>query len=359
MKITFVIPKSSLAGGIRVVAIYAEKLANLGHEVTVISAIKKGTLRQKFRALIKEQRFYTSGSNTTFFDNLTNVNFDIKYISSNGLSEKQVPDADIIIATWWETVEWIFNLGVTKGKQLYLIQDHEVFPYLPIERVKATYRSAIKPLVVSSWLKSVVFEQYNKNAVLINNGVDTAHFSGKDRVKSSNLRVGFIFTSVPRKNCGRAIQAINIVKKEIPDVELIGFGSEDYHSSTEEVVFDQYFKSPEQSKIPEIYASCDVWLLSSDSEGFGLPILESMSCGTPVIATPAGAAPDILNTGGGILLKGYEPSEMAEAIIKISKLSSESWYSISTKAREIASLNSWGNSSKKLEAILKQAMTSC
>ena len=61
-----------------------------------------------------------------------------------------------------------------------------------------------------------------------------------------------------------------------------------------------FVRQPAQDMIRDIYGQCDVWLFSSRSEGFGLPLLESMACRTPVIATPAGAAPELCAGGGGI-----------------------------------------------------------
>ena len=48
-----------------------------------------------------------------------------------------------------------------------------------------------------------------------------------------------------------------------------------------------------------------------------MSLIEAMACGTPVIATPAGAAPELTNAGGGLLVGQEDPSEMAEAIKEV------------------------------------------
>ena len=63
----------------------------------------------------------------------------------------------------------------------------------------------------------------------------------------------------------------------------------------------EFHLRPPQDRIRDIYSKCDAWLFGSRSEGFGLPILEAMACRTPVIGTPAGAAPELLGDGRGIL----------------------------------------------------------
>jgi hypothetical protein len=50
-----------------------------------------------------------------------------------------VPDADIIIATWWETAEWVARLSARKGAKVYFIQHDERFVHMPQDRVEKTW----------------------------------------------------------------------------------------------------------------------------------------------------------------------------------------------------------------------------
>src|SRR5213076_2618834 len=93
---------------------------------------------------------------------------------------------------------------------------------------------------------------------------------------------------------------------------------------------------PKQEKLREIYAKADAWLFASRSEGFGLPILEAMACRTPVIATPAGAAPELLASGGGVLVPPENPAAIAQAIEQICAMDNSSWRAMSDKALSTA-----------------------
>src|SRR5437763_15791267 len=81
-----------------------------------------------------------------------------------------------------------------------------------------------------------------------------------------------------------------------------------------------------------LYSQCDAWLFGTRQEGFGLPILEAMACRTPVIGTPAGAAPQLLREGAGVLVNREDPEDMAAAILQVCRLSGDEWRSMSTAA---------------------------
>ena len=118
----------------------------------------------------------------------------------------------------------------------------------------------------------------------------------------------------------------------------------------------EFRKQPPQDVLKEIYGKCDAWLFSSRSEGFGLPLLEAMACRTPVIATPAGAAPDLCAEGGGILVARDDPAAMARAIEKIAAMPDSAWREMSSKAHHTATRYTWDDATIRFEAALRQAV---
>jgi glycosyltransferase involved in cell wall biosynthesis len=356
VRITFVIPTDNLAGGVRVVAAYAERLQQRGHTVTVVSAPHPQlSFKQRVRSLFQaSQAKIASPPHVSYFQNI-GIHHRIldRY---RPLRDRDLPDADVVIATWWETAEWIAPLSSTKGAKVYFIQHHEVFDYLPQDRTRATYRLPFFKIAVSQWLVDVVRTQYQVPTVtLVPNGVDFEQFYSPVRSKAAIPTVGLMYSTTYWKGCDISLQAIIEARRQLPNLRLVAFGSTPPTDALPLPANTQYFLQPAQDTLKDIYAQCDAWLFGSRVEGFGLPILEAMACRSPVIATPAGAAPELLAKGGGVLIQQSDPNGMAEAICKICTLDSADWDALSTQAYETAGQYRWSDATEKFEAALQQA----
>ena len=71
--------------------------------------------------------------------------------------------------------------------------------------------------------------------------------------------------------------------------------------------------------MPKLFNSADVYLHTSEYEGFGLPILEAMACGIPVVASRRASIPEIVGKAGKLVDLNDEEcvKEFAEAILQI------------------------------------------
>ncbi len=73
-----------------------------------------------------------------------------------------------------------------------------------------------------------------------------------------------------------------------------------------------------KSNMMDIMCSADMFLLNSRVEGMPLVLLESMSCGLPVVTTPAGGIPELVRPGkDGIVTEGFDDIEFAQGVIEL------------------------------------------
>ncbi|ACB51450.1 probable glycosyl transferase [Crocosphaera subtropica ATCC 51142] len=357
MRITFIIPEANTRGGIRVVAIYAEQLQKRGHDVLVVSQPHSiPTFRQQLKSVLKGKGLIKQEqSSFSYFDTL---NVPHKILESRRpVIDQDIPDGEVVVATWWETAEWVAKLSHSKGAKAYFIQHHEIHPYLPKDRVIATYYSPLHKIVIARWLKELMKNQYNDFSIsLVPNSVNLEQFQTTPRLKQDQPTVGMMSSKLDWKGCDIAIQGVILARQQISNLSLVAFGQEQLTSDLNFPDDTQYFQQPPQPMLKDIYARCDAWLFPSRLEGFGLPILEAMACRTPVIGTPAGAAPELISQGGGILVKPEDPEDMAKAIIEIVNMSNDQWQVMSNAAYQTATSYTWEDATDLFEEALYTAI---
>lgn len=363
MKITFVLPTLGLTGGMRVLSIYTELLQKRGHKILIVSTPpRQPTLIEQLKSLLRGRGWGSvPKKEQSHFDN---VDVERRVLETNRrITDLDVPDADIIMATWWETAESVAKLSNSKGAKVYFLQHYEAFDYIPKGRVEATWRLPMHKIAVAQWLADIARNEYGDLSVsLVPPTVDTKQFydpelrSKQQQSKQSVPTVGLYYSTTPWKGCDIALKAFSIAAKKIPNLRLVAFGSGETPPADLPLPDNtEYIMSPTQDQLRESYSRCDAWLFSSRSEGFGLPIIEAMACGTPVIGTPAGAAPELLAGGGGILVKLEDPEDMALAIEQICQLSDAQWREMSEKALETVINYTWEDATDLFEAALYAA----
>ncbi len=128
----------------------------------------------------------------------------------------------------------------------------------------------------------------------------------------------FVGSLQPRKNLGLLLSAWQEIVPEFPDTWLVLAGTTEsiFRSVNlpigERVRFLGYV--PDEA-LPGLYAHAACFVLPSFDEGFGLPALEAMACGTPVIVSDGGALPEIVGDAG-LVFRLAEPHGLTEALKK-------------------------------------------
>ncbi|MEZ5892032.1 MAG: glycosyltransferase family 4 protein [Parvularculaceae bacterium] len=356
LNIVFVLAANSISptGGFRIIAGYADRLQARGHQVTLIAP---GGVRKRphsLRARVMELLYRVTRPRREGTPFLKNPGVRVVTVPGvDKLAPEHFPQADVLIATWWETAEWIAPApGAVK---LHFVQGHEAFPYLPLERVRAVYRMPSPKIVVSQWLQSKMAEYGGGDCVIVENAVDMAEFSRGEGKKPARPTVGFAYSLATVKNSALAIEACRRLRALYPDLRVVAFGSHRPRASDNMPPWIEYSVYPSADKIAELYGACDAWLFTSDEEGYGLPILEAMAAGTPVVATPAGAAPQLVTGENGALVE-HDSADIAAAAARIVNSSSEDWAAMSRAAAATARAHNWDAATDQFEAALRAAL---
>ncbi len=135
----------------------------------------------------------------------------------------------------------------------------------------------------------------------------------------------FVGTFEPRKNIGGLIEAYRILRdrvRNVPDLVLVGRRGWLYEASLSKIEalgLSEYVMLAENvssDDLPAVYNGADALIMPSFYEGFGLPALEAMACGTPVIASNRASLPEVIGQAG-LLIDPESPDEIAEAIRKL------------------------------------------
>jgi len=355
MRINLILPYLNYTGGMRVLAAYAHRLQQRGHTVAVRAVPRpEPGLRDKLERWWRGQGWFNGKKGGSHFDGLA---VDQRIIERpRAIEDADVPDGDVVVATWWRTAEWVARLSDRKGAKAYFMQHHEAFPGQPVDRVNATWRLPMHKIVVAQWLAASAAADGDLDVSVVGNGVDLNQFYGSAREKRSRPRVGFMYSRSPIKGCDITIDAIERARRKIPDLDVVAVGTQQPGRDLKLPTGTQYTRRPSTAQLRAAYSSCDAWLVGSRSEGFGLPLLEAMACRTPVVATPTGAAPELLADGGGALVERDAPEAMAEEIERVARMDEARWRDISDTAFRTAQDHDWEAATERFETALAHAV---
>jgi glycosyltransferase involved in cell wall biosynthesis len=135
----------------------------------------------------------------------------------------------------------------------------------------------------------------------------------------------FFSTIEPRKNVGGLLDAYERLiasGRQTPELVLAGRASEEAGPSLERLARAplagrvRHIGYVDPSNRLELYSGARLLVMPSFDEGFGIPVLEAMTLGVPVVASNRGALPEVLGDAGA-LVDPDEPAEMAGAIARL------------------------------------------
>lgn len=207
-----------------------------------------------------------------------------------------------------------------------------------IMTMRNAIRKAQRVIAISEFTKKDImkyFKTQEEKISVIYEAPDERLFRVDDKVELNNVKKKygivkpyFLYVGQWRvhKNLVRLIKAFDLVRKNGVDAQLLLVGKEDprYPEVKENIAQSAYGKDivvtgyVPDSECNSIYSDAICFVFPSLYEGIGLPPLEAMNCGIPVISSDASCMPEILKDAV-LYFDPYDIVEMSEAMEKIAK----------------------------------------
>jgi glycosyltransferase involved in cell wall biosynthesis len=163
--------------------------------------------------------------------------------------------------------------------------------------------------------------------VVIYNGVDHNIFKPYNIKLHDRPYILYVGSERPRKNLSRLFEAFSKLKSEFPQLKLVKVGAcgrfKKYRTDleaklnslgiTQDVIFVEH--TPEID-LARYYSSAALLAYPSLYEGFGLPPLEAMACGCPVVTSNNSSLPEVVGDAG-IMVNPYNTNSLAEAMMRV------------------------------------------
>ena len=215
---------------------------------------------------------------------------------------------DVAVATWWTT--WSVAVELDARRRALLLQGVDERFYLPSEPFEhlgsaMALAAADELIAVSGYLCDVASAARPGAAChLVRNGLDRATFAAAGRAPDAGGPLRVLIEGQPGlalKGVSDALDAVGEMR-EPAEVTLVSLEAPTSHDFRVRRVVGGL----DAPAMAGLYASSDVLVKLSRSEGLGLPPLEAAAVGTPSVVTPYGGHQDWLRHGANGVLVGFD-----------------------------------------------------
>ena len=192
--------------------------------------------------------------------------------------------------------------------------------------------SAAAVIAISEATRREVIEWLGVSAErvhVVRNGIDHARFRPKDRRLHREPYVLFVGVEHPRKNLTGLLQAFAELKRQrrFSRLRLVKVGGPGYRGGrfrrrTNRAISElgigdavELAGRVDDDLLPAYYSGAECLVVPSLQEGFGLPVVEAMACGCPVIVSDRASLPEI--AGEAALTSAPDPGSLATALARV------------------------------------------
>ena len=180
---------------------------------------------------------------------------------------------------------------------------------------------------VSGYMTDILKEKHNIPTEVLPNIVNTKAFCGAKKPKDpAHFRLTTVSALRPGKCVEDALQALKLLREQHPEKSflytIVGDGQEEafYKKTASELGLNDivsFVGRKTESEIAEILNQTDALLMASDIETFGIPAVEALAAGVPVISTRCKGPESFLNDDCAEFCNVHDPKDMEDAILRM------------------------------------------
>ena len=338
MKITFLCPHLRIAGGVRAILTYADRLTAEGHQVDVVVPAKSRG-RAFWRSLTHVGPDWIPG-------------FRARVVWVDQWRPSALPDGDAIVATAWQSAAAVAEAPARCGRKFYFVQHYESLYHGQAEAVDATYRLPLRKIVISTWLRDVMRERFASEAEVLVTPVDPTLFHAVPvTVATSRPRVLMLHHDYAWKGTADGFETVARVKRRVPGLYLVGFG---VTAPKGPAGYDEFHADPPQDALAALYSGCEIYLCPSWHEGLGMPPMEAMACGAALVTYDNGGCRDYALDGETALVARRR--DVGDLTAKLERLAADAELRARIAAAGSAFIRDtfdWGRAVSRMEKIFR------
>lgn len=314
MRLTFLVSSLWLSGGVNAVAEYARRLKAHGHQVAIV--VPRSTVDAGVAQRLGVAEIIEAGP--------PEVRVQSKLVSKLMLSlalASAVPPSDVIIATHTPTV--LPTLWATRKhagtRAVWFYQDYmEMFDGRTIEQVLLrTLPGCFHDILVVSCSAASEIRQYGaKRVTIVRQGLADEELFVPP-ADSSQRQPGLLLClgdMRPRKGLFDFLAAVERIYHDEPNIHLAIVSKSEIKVDSR-IPMDIHYRPPRR-QLAELYRRCQVFVSASWWESFGLPPLEAMACGAPVVLTDSRGVRDYARPEENCLMVPPRDSQALAAAIR-------------------------------------------
>jgi glycosyltransferase involved in cell wall biosynthesis len=247
---------------------------------------------------------------------------------------------------------------------------HEQMPRHVLLKYRYLLRRADAIVTVSEASKRDIIEVFRvppEKVTVIYNGISELFrqraLSGERPLSNERPFILGVGATIPKKNVIGMLRALAILKSagfphRFVHVGPKGWGHEAILREVQrlglhnDIELKGYLPAEE---LVRYYTTADVFLFPSLHEGFGMPILEAMACGCPVVASDCHSMPEVAG-GAALLVDPYDPARIAEAVERL-LTDGQTRQHLIEKGRQRAPQFPWEKTASEVLALYQRVMT--